>query len=314
MENTISTPTIKQVKANLPQLEGVFTGAQLLNRKQTKILNLLNPIFPKVGLVALGGSSDTGKSSLLRQFAISVALNKSEFLDFKINTVHHKAIYVSTEDDEYSTTSLLKKTQRLTGNKEANYENIKFVFNTENLLGTLATLLEQEPVDLIVIDAYSDVFTGQGNDSSQVRSFLNQYSQLAQKYKCLIIFLHHTGKRTEDLTPSKNNLLGSQGFEAKMRLVLELRLDREDPNKRHLCVVKGNYLPQEFKQKSYVLIFDKNQCFTMTNEKVPFENLANHDKTVIKNRIIALKKEGKTQNQIAKELGISQPTVSRSLK
>ena len=88
---------------------------------------------------------------------------------------------------------------------------------------------------------------GSVNESNQVRLFLNQYSQLARKSKCLIIFMHNCGKRTEHFMPSKHNLLGSQAFEAKMRLVLELRTDIENVTYQHLCRVKGNYRSAEYK-------------------------------------------------------------------
>jgi len=85
--------------------------------------------------------------------------------------------------------------------------------------------------------------------------------------------LHHTGKRTENLEPSKNNAIGSQGFEAKMRLVLELRLDRAEPDLRHLCIVKGNYLPQFEKTASYVVSMDDNFVFSDTGNRVQFDEL-----------------------------------------
>ncbi len=152
------------------------------------------------------------------------------------------------------------------------------------------------------------------NDTNQVRTFLNDYSQLAQKHKCLIIFLHHTGKRTEELAPSKHNLLGSQGFEAKMRLVIELRNDLNYPEKRHLCIVKANYLPKEYKTESYVLLFNENLQFLNTNERVLFENLKSGNKTEIKEAVKKLSDMGKIQDDIAKRLKISQATVSRLLK
>ena len=92
------------------------------------------------------------------------------------------------------------------------------------------------------------------NENNCVRSFLNAFSQLAIRHNTLVIFLHHTGKRTESLAPSKHNAIGSEGFEAKMRLIMELRQDPEHHNIRHLYIVKGNYLSAEYKHArvSYV--------------------------------------------------------------
>jgi hypothetical protein len=134
--------------------------------------------------------------------------------------------------------------------------------------------LTNKPVDLVIIDCFADVYSGDLKDTQRIRTFLHPYQELAQKHNCLICFLHHTGKRTENFEPSKNNLLSGQGFEAKMRVVIELRADLLSPANRHLCIVKANYLPASFKKESFVLEFDEpNFTFTNTGERTPFELL-----------------------------------------
>ena len=91
--------------------------------------------------------------------------------------------------------------------------------------------------------------------------------------------------KIEDLAPSKNNAVGSQSFEAKMRLMFEFRLDRERDDLRHLCIVKGNYIPAEAKKASYVLRMDENFCFSATGGRRPFELLAkDQPKEVLKEK------------------------------
>ena len=247
----------------------LLTGADLFRLNVNSLPTLIEPIIPKTGIWALVGSSDTGKSMLLRQLAICLARN-SDFLNFKINSTFGKAIYIASEDDEISTSYLLKK--------QAGYaedlENIRFHFGTENIISYLKEQLTNEKADLIIIDCWSDIFGQNLNDSALIRQTLNQYRAIANDFNCSIGFLHHTGKRTEKLEPSKNNILSGQGFEAKMRLVMELRSDLKDENKKHLCIVKGNYLGKEFKNSSYELAFDTNTIlFSNTGQRIPFEQL-----------------------------------------
>ena len=100
-------------------------------------------------------------------------------------------------------------------------------------------ILESESViqvgfDLLVMDAFLDIFDGVMNDGGQVRRFITKYDQLAAKHGFLVVFNHHAGKRTQQFAPSKDNLLGSQSFEAKMRLVIEVRPDLAIDNRRIL--------------------------------------------------------------------------------
>jgi len=304
------------INNNLPSnvYDGVFNAADLINRQIEAIPCLLEPILPKVGLVGLAGSSDTGKSAFLRQLAVSVCAGDNEFLGWHIKPEHKRAIYVSTEDDDLAISFLLNRLNKEKRLEPEQYSGLQFVFETGDLLTKMENLLTIAPVDLIIIDAFSDLYGRSMNDSNQVRTFLNEYSQLAQKHRCLVIFLHHTGKRTEDLPPSKHNLLGSQGFEAKMRLVIELRNDHNEADKRHLCIVKANYLPKEYKTESFILSFNENLIFSKTNERRIFDELRPENKTDLKNAVKKLEIDGLTQAEIAKKMKISQTTVSRYLR
>lgn len=265
--------TINPLKLEQPTTNEVqtFTGLELFNRSIDRIPMLIDRIIPKVGIWALVGSSDAGKSMCLRQMAISIA-TQHDFLEWNIFAEHRKAIFVSSEDDENSTSYLLKKQAP---ENSQNLENIRFYFDSENIPEILERELTSEPADLIIIDAWGDIFGQNLNDSALIRQTLNIYKRIADKHQCSIGFLHHTGKRTEKLAPSKNNILSGQGFEAKMRLVIELRSDNLDQNRKHFCIVKGNYLPKEYKDRSFVLNFNPETfSFTNTGERVIFEDLA----------------------------------------
>lgn len=93
-------------------------------------------------------------------------------------------------------------------------------------------------IALTIIDVFSDIFTGDPNNNIQVKSFLKKYKNLAHKYNTSFLLVHHIGKRTEKLAPSKNNIIGSQGYESFMKSAFELRADQYDKNKRHLRIIK----------------------------------------------------------------------------
>jgi RecA-family ATPase len=299
----------------------IITGDELLNMEIDDYPTLLDPIFPKVGLIALAGSSDTGKSSFLRQFAIHVASGMDNFLGFNLDKEHNSAIVFSTEDDKTAISYLLNKQNMKMKFPSEAFNNLRYVFEAMDPVAELDKELNKKPADVVIIDTFTDIYRGEMNATNRIRCFLNDYSRLAQQHESLFIFLHHTGKGKDKLEPSKHNLLGSQGFEAKMRLVMELRKDQFNPDYRHLCVVKGNYLPEEFKNESFLLEFDEHMLFHNRHERIPFEDLVQYDSSERKynkdenlTKTKELLEQGFNQSQIAEELGINKGTVSRYMK
>lgn len=283
-----------------------ITGEDLLLSEIKEIPCLVEPMFQQAGLACLAGSSDTGKSSVLRQLAISIVTGQTDFLGFKINSRYREVIYVSTEDLQRETAYLLSRQSRTYQPNQL--KGLRFVFDTNNLLEKLESMLMRKRSDMIIIDCFADAYGSDLKDTQKIRTFLHRFQELAQKYDCLILFLHHTGKRTENFEPSKNNLLSGQGFEAKMRIVIELRIDPMNPNHRHWCIVKGNYLPARFKKESHILEFNEDTfTFTNTGERMPFELLVKQpDADASRGKYEQakeLKSQGQTYEQIAKTIG-----------
>ena len=297
----------------------LVNGYDMLMATPEATESLLDPIIPRTGVVALVGTSDSGKSTFLRSLAMAVASGAPSFLGFALHPRHRSAIYVASEDDAQAITSLMQRQLRELDTPPEAYASLDFVFELDNLVENLDSMLEDKPRDLVIIDAFADLYTGPMNENNRVRSFVNRFSQLSVKHSTLVVFLHHTGKRTESLAPSKHNAIGSQGFEAKMRLVMELRPDPERHDIRHLCIVKGNYLPSDYKHDSFELRFTPGLNFVATGERVPFALLRERteasdvrDERLEQAR--ALRAEGKTLQQIADALGYKNiSSVSRLL-
>lgn len=281
-----------------------MSGKVLYSIPFTEIPMLLKPILPKVGLAALAGSSDVGKSYLLLQLSIAIINGDTSFLGLQLSPDTKRVLFVCTEDDEYSLSHRIKS---MDVHSEQKMESIDFAFHTEKLDTNIEKYLATNKVDLIVIDTFADIFTGNLNMVNDVRAFLQKFSEIAQKHKCLILFNHHCGKRNEEKYPSKDNVLGSQGFEAKMRLVLELRRDPNNSTLRHLCILKGNNLDDEIKQKSIELSFVHKAGFIETGRRMPFKDLVktptvDKDSAEVISIVQDLKTKGLSYRQISDEL------------
>lgn len=204
--------------------------------------------------------------------SLSIALNLENFLGFPLYSNTNQVIYVSTEDDKNAVSFSIKKQIDFLQKEDATIDldlltNLEFMFETDNLLKKLTNRLKRGPVDLIIIDAFTDVFTKELNANTQVRQFLNDFDKLAKKNNCLILFLHHIGKNTMRATPSKDSIIGSQAFEAKMRVVVELRPNQHKQNQKDLWVLKANFLDSSHKTKSYVLEVNDNMIFSSNGDR-----------------------------------------------
>ena len=299
------------------EMSSYFKGADELKNQEVKEVDyLVDRLIPRGTLCSLVGESDTGKSSLLRQLAVSVAYGDEEFLGFNLNDKCRNVVYVSTEDGEMGTSVWLNKHLGEDVIDNEALSQLKFLFITENLYENIRKVICENCVDLLIIDSYADIFEGSMNDSNIVRSFLTKYNDLANQYGITIVFLHHTKKSSEGMKPNKNSILGSQGFEAKMRSVMMLTKDKDDDSLRHLCVVKNNYLSPKEKKFSYVIKFNENLSFEPTGKRVNFDDLDNPEYLGKAKELLA---DGKSYREISEALNqmgfmVSKSTLQRKLK
>lgn len=320
---SITSDEIKTELQVLTPKSKTTTARELLARKVQVLPTLIPPIFPRVGIGCLAGSSDTGKSAFLRQLSLQIVNHDATFLGWKITPEHFRTLYISSEDDEEAMSFLLNLQDKAKKFNPHYVDNLHFIFELDGVFERIESLLDENKFDLIVIDCLTDLYGSKGslNESTHVRSFLNPFKALADKHQCLIIFLHHLGKRSEEYEPNKRNLLGSQAIEAKMRFVLELRADPHDPTKRHLCCLKGNYLAREYKGESFELIFDDNMIFHATGNRTPFEDLqkirverSSVQREQLVEQVKELNVQGKSQRDIAKQLNLSLGSVNNYLR
>ena len=290
-------------------MESYIGADKLIKLKNNEIEYLVDKLIPRGTLCALVGESDTGKSSLLRQLAVSITYGDDEFLGFKLNESCRNVIYVSTEDGSNATSSWLKKYFGSEESSDENLSKLQFTFSTEKILENLRKVVKEKCIDLIIVDSYADLFVGSMNNSNEVRAFLNKYNDIVNEYGTTVIFLHHTKKSATGSRPNKNNILGSQGFEAKMRSVLMLTKDKEDYDKRHLCVVKNNYMSESNKAESYVLEFNDHLAFENTGKRVLLDSLGEDE---MLDKAKQFEKEGYSLREITQFLNAEGFSISKS--
>lgn len=263
---------IREVESGAQKPDYVFTWQELLENDVQEMPMLWKPFFPKTGIAGLIGGSDTGKSTLLRHFAMNLVSGEKEFLGYPLSPIHQSALYLSTEDDK-NALSYLMQVQSKNSKTGIDREKLRFIFGSQNIHDRIRDEYERAPFDCLIIDAITDIFSGDINRNNDVRHFLQVFLDHAEENEYLVIFVHHSGKASEFKGPSKHNSIGSQGFEAKMRFMAELIQDPDDGSIRHFCPVKGNYIPFEMKNQSMALRFNENLLYENTGILESFDDL-----------------------------------------
>jgi len=245
--------------------KSVYNAVELLARGEVEQQYLMEPIFPQKGSAVLAGKPDTGKSQFARQLCIQIALGEKTFIDFELNPIHNKSIYVATEDNEDATRFLINK--QFGGLGKQAVENLRFIFadtmNQEEIIKNLNEQLTLEPVDLVVIDSFGDIF--QGNDSNNnmaMRNTVKTFDKIGKEHNCLVLFVHHINKAAYRVAPGQEHIQGGAGLVQKVRLAIVL--SEGEGNIRYFTVVKGNYCPKMYKENSLELNFSE-ECFLFSN-------------------------------------------------
>ncbi len=286
----------------------------LLNQNFEQEKFLVDKLIPKASLTGFVGESDAGKSSFLRQLAVAMVYGDDEFLGFKINGGCNNVLYVSSEDGIVGTSEWLKKHFGEDSPNEELLSKLHFIYNTDRITLNLREVITKNCIDLVIIDAYGDVFEGDTNHTNQVRGFLKNYSNLANEFGTTFIFLHHTNKSAVG-RPNKNNISGSHSFEAKMRSVLFLTKDTNDDKLRNLSVVKGNYLSTTEKSECYVLEFNEQLSFVNTGRRVLLNKLGEESYIELAKELKSNGKSYREIESILKEKGFktSSSTLQRKI-
>lgn len=278
----------------------IISVFDLFNEDAEEEMFLWENLIPAGSLVTIAGPSDSGKTMLARQLCIAIANGDSQLLNLRLNLVYKKSIYVSTEDTKRDWVFKMQKLNLSKDEKEVIGSNMSIVVEYENIVQLLKKELSTTPVDLVVFDVLTDLFTGDQNSTSNFRAFIKPFKALAALHGTSFLFIHHLSKKGEtNNTPSKINLLGASGIEASMRSVLELRKDPNDGTIRTLKVTKGNYVSEEVKKRLLKIKQKENftyECIDYLDEpekKVKIE---------VTNKIEELYKSGMSIRAIEKRL------------
>lgn len=209
---------------------------------------IIDGILPSTNLIALIGPSDIGKGLLCAQLSICY-ITENKFLNFAIKG-NKKVLFCSFEDDKKSVNRRFQKMMFDFSDEEIAKvnSNLFFEFDPDNIIEKIHLHLKRHPdTGIIFLDPFSEIGgLSDINSLTIVRAALREIKQICDIYGLCCIFVHHISKSAEGTKKfSKSNSLGSQGIEAKARVMFEMK--KENGEAVQIAIVKGNDLSENVK-------------------------------------------------------------------
>jgi RecA-family ATPase len=218
---------------------------------------LVDKILPKGTICALVGSSEAGKTQFALQLALTIAAGETSFVGLRCHPRHKRVVVIATEDTPVNIKS--RVLELLKGTTGCTDLDILFYSEVESdPVEVLSADLASKPADIVIVDTWLDFFNEDLNQNNDVRGFLIKYAKIAEKHNCCILFIHHFVKAATGNSKNKSQILGSQGFEAKMRSIITLEAVQNSP-KKVLKILKSNYLRWDEKRDFCVELQEADQ-------------------------------------------------------
>lgn len=275
-EKALSKLTL--ISAPGTEVKNTYSYEELHELKDEEQKFLIPELIPSNAVAGLIGEDGIGKTQLCIQLCLHIAMKRRKFLGLELNAIHHRCLIVATEDSRQKFTKAITK-QAYALNPDHKPKDILIDFTEGGNFDEIATLeaeivrlLKVKKYDLVVLDAFSDLFTmmdGEINSNSDARKILSMCQQLCNKYETTLIFIHHAAKtkivakrKEGKLFLEKNDTQGAGAISQKPRTILALTHDdksiREEGRyfNNFLHVLKANLMSKLYVTQAIQLEFD----------------------------------------------------------
>lgn len=265
----------------------------------------------------LFADSNIGKSVLAVQIATAIAPNRMVLLfDFELSDKMFQMRY--TDDETQQLYDFPPNLLRL----ELNPESKDII--TANLEDAIIKNIELAAISknaqIIIIDNLTWL-SNQLEKGDAAGQLMQSLQGLTRKYGWSILSIAHTPKRNLSNPVTQNDLAGSKKLMNFFDSAFAIARSRKDERLVYVKQIKVRNDVFRYGEDN-VIVYEivKNGAFLhlkqigYATEKEHLQSMDEQEKNALKDAIIALLNEGKTQKQAAAELGISESKVSRLLK
>jgi hypothetical protein len=188
-----------------------------------KVEFLLDDLIPMGVVTLLAGASETGKTTLLTELAVSAAMSEygTAWLGRKVDpdTSSGAVIYLSAEDDSPA----FMQARRVLIEPQA--RDLRFVGicgDHRPIEEILQSIGRYKNVSLLIVDPAREYLRGGESDSAAVSALFSALQQFARNTGCAVVLVHHLSKGAtpNSLAQLRRDIRGSQVWVDRPRQIL----------------------------------------------------------------------------------------------
>ena len=260
--------------------------------------------------VVIVGSTGVSKSTCAMQFAIEKAEEG------------YNCLIVDSENGPYVTYQRLAS-RNLPENIfwfEPDPENFDSENFESNILQVIKQLCLENHIDIVIIDNLTWI-CNDSEDGKKAGEFMRNLNMMFREMNTTVIVLAHTPKRPNSAPITENDLAGSRKLLNFFESAIAINKSIKGANRRYIKQLKNRMRPIEYGADNVIEIELTDEGGWLHANVIGTSKEGEHlrvwsqeDYEENSKKCAEMKAAGKSQNEIGKELGLSQATVSRMLK
>jgi len=170
-------------------------------KRDPKLYIVGNGFIKRGEMNALVARTDSGKSVMVEQIAVSVACGLPILTKLKVHGPHKVLLWQSENDDDVMNTHISAITDYLQAPKKLLKKNFmtRHVFGLygEDFARYLQVDVEKYRPDLVIVDHYQSFVCGNMNDADTFRDWYDPMLHLMEHYNMAVLMVCHTPKIRE---------------------------------------------------------------------------------------------------------------------
>lgn len=282
-------------------------------------------------LCILFADTNQGKSALAVQIADSIS-SGTGIMGFNMKVPRQKVLYLDFElsdkmfENRYSENyrnhyKFDDNFYRIEINPDADYGDMQHTRFEDYLNHSIEKLIIETQAKVLIIDNIT-FLKSETEKARYALPLMKDLQKLKKKYNLSILILAHTPKRDLSKPITRNDLQGSKMLINFCDSAFTIGESTKDKSLRYLKMIKVRNCEAEYDAENIIVcslkkIADNFLGFEFVEygkEREHLKEITEKDREGLLLKVKELKNEGKSQRDIAEEMGISKSKVNRLLK